>query len=73
MKQQIIGLICALAGCAILGACGQSDEDGASGVTASEASALNDAATMLDARAHLPNSNDPGNSDAASSNNDSAR
>lgn len=48
-----------------LGACGSGSQDGVGGVSASEASALNDAAAKLDARTDAAQSVDPGLNPAA--------
>ncbi|RJG53833.1 hypothetical protein D0Z70_15155 [Sphingobium terrigena] len=48
-----------------LTACGSGSPDGVGGVSASEASALNDAAAMLDARAGAAQSGDAGLNPAA--------
>lgn len=49
-----------------LGACGSGSPDGVGGVSASEASALNDAAAMLDAQRGAAQSGDAGLNPAAS-------
>ena len=49
-----------------LGACGSEPSDGVGGVSASEASALNDAAAMLDAQRGVAQSGDVGLNPAAS-------
>ncbi|AOF97933.1 putative lipoprotein [Sphingobium sp. RAC03] len=49
-----------------LGACGSEPSDGVGGVSASEASALNDAAAMLDAQRGVAQSGDAGLNPAAS-------
>lgn len=49
-----------------VGACGSEPSDGVGGVSASEASALNDAAAMLDAQRGVAQSGDAGLNPAAS-------
>lgn len=49
--MNLIRHVVALAAVSVLSACGPTSDDGVGGVSASEASALNDAAAMLDARA----------------------
>lgn len=60
-----IGIIAASTALLSLAACGSGSESGVGGVSASEASALNDAAAMLDARAGEAQAGDVGLNPAA--------
>lgn len=60
-----IGIIAASIATFCLAACGSGSESGVGGVSASEASALNDAAAMLDARAGDAQAGDVGLNPAA--------
>ncbi|MGC4251224.1 MAG: hypothetical protein QM605_07040 [Sphingobium sp.] len=61
----MIRILAGVAALACLTACGSASGDGVGGVSASEASALNDAAAMLDARAGQVRKEDAGVNPAA--------
>ncbi|SCW67623.1 hypothetical protein SAMN02927924_02043 [Sphingobium faniae] len=61
----MIRILASIATLTCLTACGSASGDGVGGVSASEASALNDAAAMLDARAGQARNEDAGLNPAA--------